>query len=210
MWPTFELDLTQPGFYLRPDYFDVLADLRAQAPVSRTLDGSWAVTRYDDIRAISRGSRPLRVGAGRPDQRPHAVGRVRAGSPPSRSSISTRRSTRLYRKMVNRQFTPRAVGRLEETIRRTVTEVLDGVVPDEPVDAVDGLASVVPIAVIAELFGVGDADREMFRRWSDAIIASPDQADSAAIGAGSGTDGRVPRAPTSTPPPRRATTCSTS
>jgi cytochrome P450 len=29
--------------------------------------------------------------------------------------------------------------------------------------------------VIAELFGVGDADREVFRRWSDAVIAAPDQ-----------------------------------
>jgi cytochrome P450 len=34
----------------------------------------------------------------------------------------------------------------------------------------------VPIVVIAELFGVGDADRDAFRRWSDAIIAAPDQA----------------------------------
>jgi len=50
----FRLDLTRPGFYLRPDYFEVLADLRAQAPVLRTLDGSWAVSRYDDIRSISR------------------------------------------------------------------------------------------------------------------------------------------------------------
>jgi cytochrome P450 len=40
---------------------------------------------------------------------------------------------------------------------------------------VNDLASIVPIAVIAELFGVGDADREEFRRWSDAIIAAPDQ-----------------------------------
>jgi cytochrome P450 len=32
--------------------------------------------------------------------------------------------------------------------------------------------------VIAELFGVGDADGEIFRRWSDAIIATPDQTDS--------------------------------
>jgi cytochrome P450 len=45
------------------------------------------------------------------------------------------------------------------------------------VDGVDALASVVPIAVIAELFGVGDADRGVFRRWSDAIIAAPDAAD---------------------------------
>jgi cytochrome P450 len=41
---------------------------------------------------------------------------------------------------------------------------------------------VVPIAVIAELFGVGDADREIFRRWSDAIIASPDREDSSVSG----------------------------
>src|SRR5665213_4594693 len=49
-----QLDLTRPGFYLRPDYFDVLAELRRSAPVHRALDGSWAVSRYDDIRTISR------------------------------------------------------------------------------------------------------------------------------------------------------------
>jgi cytochrome P450 len=65
-------------------------------------------------------------------------------------------------------------------IRRTVDEVLAAVPADEPVDAVECLASEIPIAVIAEMFGVGDADRAVFRRWSDAIIASPDQADAAA------------------------------
>jgi cytochrome P450 len=172
------LDLTQPGFYLRPDYFDVLADLRDQAPVYRTLDGSWAVTRYDDIRSISRD----------PDR--FVSGRGVLINDPMRSDGSGGLNTfsilhldppvhALYRKVVNRQFTPRAVAHLQETIRTTVIDVLNTVSPDEPVDAVDSLASVVPIAVIAELFGVGDADREMFRRWSDAIIASPDQADAA-------------------------------
>ncbi len=136
------------------------------------------MTRYDDIRSISRD----------PDR--FVSGRGVLINDPLRSDGSGGLNTfsilhldppvhALYRKVVNRQFTPRAVGHLEGTIRRTVTEVLDDVVPDEPVDAVDALASVVPIAVIAELFGVGGADREVFRRWSDAIIASPDQADSA-------------------------------
>ena len=168
------LDLTQPGFFLRSDYFDVLADLRHQAPVYRTLDGSWAVTRYDDIRMISRD--PDRFVSGRgvlinDPMRSDGSGGLNTFSilhldPPVHS---------LYRKVVNRQFTPKAVGRLEATIRRTVTDVLDAVVPDEAVDGVDALAAVVPIAVIAELFGVGGADRELFRRWSDAIIAAPDQ-----------------------------------
>ena len=168
------LDLTQPGFFLRPDYFDVLADLRDQAPVYRTLDGSWAVTRYNDIRSISRD----------PD---HFVsGRGVLINDPLRSDGSGGLNTfsilhldppihGVYRKVVNRQFTPKAVGHLEKAIRRTVTEVLDSAVPDEPMDGIDDLAAVVPIAVIAELFGVSGADRELFRRWSDAIIAAPDQ-----------------------------------
>ncbi len=171
------LDLTQPGFFLRSDYFDVLADLRDQAPVFRTPDGSWALTRYEDIRSISRD----------PDR--FVSGQGVLINDPMRSDGSGGLSTfsilhldppvhALYRKIVNRQFTPRAVGHLEATIRQTVNDVLDTVVPDEPVDGVDALASVVPIAVIAELFGVGGADREVFRRWSDAIIAAPDQSDS--------------------------------
>jgi cytochrome P450 len=172
------LDLTRPGFFLRPDYFDVLTDLRMQSPVHRTSEGSWAVTRYDDIRSISRD--PDRFVSGRgvlinDPMRSDGSGGLNAFSilhldPPVHA---------LYRKVVNRQFTPRAVGHLEGTIRRTVTEVLDTVVPDEPLDGVGDLAAVVPIAVITELFGVGGADREIFRRWSDAIIAAPDRADSA-------------------------------
>jgi cytochrome P450 len=171
-----QLDLTQPGFYLRPDYFDVLADLRQQAPLYRTLDGSWAVTRYDDIRTISRDPDRFVSGQGvliNDPMRSSGSGGLSAFSilhldPPVHA---------LYRKVVNRQFTPKAVGRLEAAIRRTVTEVLDTVGPDQPVDGVDALAAVVPISVIAELFGVGDADRDVFRRWSDAIIAAPDRSD---------------------------------
>lgn len=171
-----QLDLTQPGFYLRPDYFEVLAALRERAPVFPTLDGSWAVTRYEDIRTVSRD--PERFVSGRgvlinDPLRAEGSGGLGAFSvlhldPPVHA---------LYRKVVNRQFTPKAVGRLEDVIRRTVTEVLDAAPEREAIDGVDDLASVVPIAIIAELFGVGDADRDVFRRWSDAIIAAPDQGD---------------------------------
>jgi len=167
-----QLDLTRPGFYLRPDYFDVLAELRRSAPVHRALDGSWAVSRYDDIRTISRD----------PDR--FVSGRGVLINDPMRSDGGTLNTFSilhldppvhtLYRKIVNRQFTPRAVSRLESTIRHTVASVLDDTVPERPIDGVDDLAAVVPIAVIAELFGVGDADRVVFRRWSDAIIAAPD------------------------------------
>jgi len=169
-----QLDLTRPGFYLRPDYFEVLATLRDQAPVFPTVDGSWAVTRYEDIRTVSRDPERFVSGRGVLINDPlRAEGSDGLGAfsilhldPPVHA---------LYRKVVNRQFTPKAVGSLEGAIRRTVTEVLDASPGREPIDGVDDIASVIPIAIIAELFGVGDADREAFRRWSDAIIASPDQ-----------------------------------
>ena len=43
-----------PGYFLRPDYFELLADLRRDAPVHEYAPGMRTVTRYDDIRAISR------------------------------------------------------------------------------------------------------------------------------------------------------------
>jgi cytochrome P450 len=82
-----------------------------------------------------------------------------------------------YRALVNRQFTPRAVATLETSIRRAVTVALDAVDPDSDMDFVDRLAAPIPIAVIAEMFGVADADRDLFRRWSDAVIESTDRTD---------------------------------
>jgi cytochrome P450 len=168
------LDLTRPGFYLQPDYFEILAALRNEAPIHPTADGSWAVSRYEDIRTISRDPERFVSGRGVLINDPlRAAGSQGLGAfsilhldPPVHG---------LYRKLVNRQFTPKAVGHLEAVVRRTVTEVLASARDQETIDGVNDLASIVPIVVIAELFGVGDADRGEFRRWSDAIIAAPDQ-----------------------------------
>ena len=171
-----ELDLTKPGFFLRPDYFDLLASLRKGAPAFRSAGGSWALTRYEDIRSVSRDPKRFVSGRGvliNDPLRSDGSGELKTFSilhldPPIHS---------LYRKIVNRHFTPKAVVHLESAVRRTVAEVLDAAPPSTQIDGVDSLAALVPIAVIAELFGVGDADRELFRRWSDAVIAAPDQED---------------------------------
>ena len=43
------INLTEPGFFVRPDYFEVLRHLRHRHPVHRTADGLLAVSRYEDI-----------------------------------------------------------------------------------------------------------------------------------------------------------------
>jgi cytochrome P450 len=167
-----DMDVTSPAFFARPDYYEVLARLRAEAPVSRSTPDTWIVTRYEDIRAISRD--PARFSSRRgviindPARRhPRAVG---SGSvihmdPPEHSA---------YRKLVNGEFTPRAVGRLEDAIRATVRQVFDGVAVGEEVDAVGSLTAPIPVLVIARLLGVEDGDLADFRRWSDAMIEFSD------------------------------------
>ena len=76
--------------------------------------------------------------------------------------------------MVNRAFTPRSIRPLEDRIRGVVRAALDAVPDDRPVDLVEELAAPIPIAVIADLLGVDGADRGRLRRWSDAVIESPD------------------------------------
>jgi cytochrome P450 len=171
-----EISLTEPGFFLRPDYFDVLERLRRSDPVHRTADGLVAVSRYEDVRSISRD--PARFVSGRgvlvndPLRDPEGSGQntfsILHLDPPLHSA---------YRTLVNRQFTPRAVAVLADRIRQVVVEVLDAVPTDSVVDLVDAVAAPIPITVIAEMFGVPDTDRALFRRWSDAVIESPDTTD---------------------------------
>lgn len=80
----------------------------------------------------------------------------------------------VFRKLVNRQFTPRALSGLEESIRKSASRLLDAVDAHGETDFVAELAAPFPLTVIAELLGISEADREDFRRWSDAAIESPD------------------------------------
>lgn len=73
------------------------------------------------------------------------------------------------RALVSRAFTPRAVAPLEPRIRAIVDELIDAV--DGDFDGVAVLGEPMPVAVIAELIGVPEADRARFRAWSAAIMS---------------------------------------
>jgi cytochrome P450 len=66
------------------------------------------------------------------------------------------------------------MARMEDEIRARVRRLLDAVPAGEVVDLVDVLAAPLPVLVICDLLGVPDADRNDFRRWSDAAIVASD------------------------------------
>jgi cytochrome P450 len=175
-----ELDVTVPGFYLRPDYVEVLGWLRANAPVHRSANGMWLVSTYDEIREISRQPERFTSRRGALINDP-----VRLGEPNDESGSLLHLDPPVhadYRKLLNREFTPRAVGRMEDAIRRTVTEVFDRLPADREIDLVQDLAMPIPVAVIADLLGIG-GDLTEFRRWSDATIEVTDNASDEVLGA---------------------------
>lgn len=168
-----DIHLGRPGFFLRPDYHEVLAWLRRHAPVYATADGMVVLSRYQDVREVSRD--PERFVSGRGVLINDPLRDVDSGGLGAFSILHLDPPVHAaYRSVVNRLFTPRSVAPLEARIRDVVRRALDAVPTDVPVDLVDALAAPVPLAVIAELLGVDGTDIEQLRRWSDATIEAAD------------------------------------
>ena len=140
------IDPGVPGFSLRPDYYDVLARLRAEAPVFEYRPGVKTVARYHDIRAISRDPATFCSGRGALVNDPLREGGRIDGSilhmdPPEHGE---------WRRLLNREFTARAMARMEDAIRVRVRDLLDAVPTGEMVDLVDVLAAPLPVLVICD------------------------------------------------------------
>ena len=166
------IDPRDAAFFAREDYFEVLARLRHEDPVHECAPGFWAVTRYADVRDLSR------------DPGGFCSGRGALINDPIRSSATAMAAPSIlhmdppehgaFRSLVNRRFTPRALAGLAGSIRSCAAGLLDAAEPREEIDFVAALAAPFPITVIADLLGIDEADRDDFRRWSDAAIESPD------------------------------------
>ncbi|MEI7034274.1 cytochrome P450 [Streptomyces pratensis] len=73
------------------------------------------------------------------------------------------------RRLVSRAFTPRTVERLAPTVRRLAAELVGAFVAEGGGDLLSAVAEPLPVAVIAEMLGVPEADRALLRPWSAAI-----------------------------------------
>jgi cholest-4-en-3-one 26-monooxygenase len=79
-----------------------------------------------------------------------------------------------HRRLVNRGFTPRMIGMLEDHIRDVTNQILDDAISKGQVDFVVDVASELPLQVIAELMGVPMEDRHKVFDWSNRMIGSED------------------------------------
>jgi cytochrome P450 len=74
------------------------------------------------------------------------------------------------RRLVSKAFTPRATGRLRETIFDVITELVDRHSAAGRCDVVTDIARQYPIPIICALLGAPAEDWELFSRWTDDIF----------------------------------------
>ncbi|MEW9550467.1 cytochrome P450 [Nonomuraea sp. NPDC050783] len=74
------------------------------------------------------------------------------------------------RKLVSSAFTRKVVADLEPRIAALTHELLDAARERGRLELVADLAYPLPVIVIAELLGVPAGDRELFKRWADALF----------------------------------------
>jgi cytochrome P450 len=168
---TAALNTSDPGYTRDP--YTPLAVLREQAPLSRVfVDGLpvWLVTRYDESVRILSDPRMSNDGLRHGGPEAHTVtwtGVTTGGVQAHLLRVDPPDHTRL-RRLVSKVFTPRRVAALEPRIRAITAELIAALpTGNTPADLLATYASPLPVAVIAELFGVETTRLAEFRAWTD-------------------------------------------
>jgi cholest-4-en-3-one 26-monooxygenase len=174
-----DVDLTDPDAFVEGRHHEMLATLRAEDPVhwhrERDGGGFWCLTKHADVQLANRD----------PDLFSSAVQGVnildldddpRAGTDGVREMMimmDPPRHTR-YRLLVNKGFTPRMIGKLEEFLAARATQIVDDVVASGSCDFVTDISAELPLQAIAELMGVPQDDRHCIFEWSNHMVGSDD------------------------------------
>ena len=174
---TATIDLLDLDRFQRLEHHEMFKRLRAEDPVSWHEypggTGFWNVVSHEDVVAVSRDS----------ELYSSEVGGVSIMDPESAGGFDTRglmmlytdppRHTR-YRLLVNKGFTPRMIGLLEQYLRHRSRLIVDNVIERGSCDFVVDLASELPLQAIAEIMGVPQEDRHLLFEWSNAMIGADD------------------------------------
>lgn len=161
----FDIYKLDPRFVAYP--YPTYARLRAESPVHRNSDGSFLVTRYEDVawvlrdpRMTSQKAREFTPVYGETPLLEHYLHLMVFFDPPRHSRV---------RKRLAHAFTPRALQNWERFVDEAVAELLEDALADRRMDLITDFAFMLPIAVIAKMLGVPREDQERFRHWSTAV-----------------------------------------
>ncbi len=152
------------------------AELRREDPVhwhpERVGAGFWAVTKYDDLRQVSRNPQLFSSEVGGTGLREPSP-EERMGSMVIMLNMDPPRHVK-FRRIVQRGFTPRMIGQQEPHIRELARRIVAQVAPRGEAEFVGELAAELPLQVICELVGVPLSDRKLIFELSNKLVGFDD------------------------------------
>src|SRR5947208_8117775 len=166
---SFDLEKLTPEFYADP--YPTYRALREHAPVKRLRNGSWFLTRYDDLVAIYKNTklfssdkkREFFPKYGDSLLYEHHTTSLVFNDPPAHTRV---------RRLIMGALSPRAIAGMEGELIRLVDMLLDRLAAKGKVELIEDFASAIPVEVIGNLLDVPHDEREPLRDWSLAILGA--------------------------------------
>lgn len=178
-----DVDLSDIGFWARPwsERDAGFAMLRREDPIRHFAEpvvepfpegpGYWAVTRMRDVLEISRSPEVFCSGQGAvsildmPAEMNEYFG--------SMISMDDPRHARL-RRIVSATFTPRMLNNVLDSVARTATEIIDGVIDRGSIDFVSQVSMPFPLIVILDMMGLPRDQFDLVLSKSNIILSGGD------------------------------------
>ena len=143
--------------------------LRQHDPVHRMPDGSYFLTRYEDLVSVYRNPRvwssdkkvEFKPRMGDSALYEHHTTSLVFRDPPDHTRI---------RKLFQAAFTPRAIANLEPRIEKLVDGYLDKAEDQGHLDLVEDFAFMLPVEVVCDMLGAPGSERNSIRDWAQAIL----------------------------------------
>jgi cytochrome P450 len=165
----FDLAHLPPDFYTDP--YPTYQALRTHAPVKRMPDGSWFLTRFEDVVPVYRewkvfsSDKKKEFGPkfGPTPLCEHHTTSLIFNDPPLH--------TRVRRAIVG-AITQRHIAAMEPGLVKLVDDLLDDAARRGEVDLIADFAAAIPIGIIGNLLGIPNDERGPLRGWSLAILSA--------------------------------------
>lgn len=159
-------------------------ELRDHDPVHHAAWGDfWVLSRFQDVFGAARdtstfsSAQGLTYNYGEREQLGLAIAPMVMMDPPDHTA---------FRRLVAKGYTPRAVGDLEESVRAFVVERVERLREMGDADVVEELFKPLPSFVVSHYLGVPVADRVLFDRWTDGIVAANASGDALDVASATG------------------------
>jgi cytochrome P450 len=165
----FDLEHLTPEFYANP--YPTYRALRESEPVKRMRNGSYFLTRYDDLVTAYKNTKAYSSDKKKefapkygdtPLYEHHTTSLV-FNDPPAHTRV---------RRLIMGALSPRAIAEMEGDLIRLVDALLDRIAAKQKFELIEDFAAAIPVEVIGNLLDVPHDEREPLRDWSLAILGA--------------------------------------